>query len=65
MPCQVIDPGHAGLICPERESGGYRCERAAPHGDNEHWVSNHTIRHAALGNGYTCVEVAAMLSGQP
>lgn len=52
-PCQIADSG-ISLPCGDWESGGIRCERLDPHGPTEHWVSQHTIRHALAGNGYSC-----------
>lgn len=47
-----------GLPCSWRESGGVQCENTKPgHGDDEHWISQHTIRHSLAGNGYTCDSV--------
>lgn len=33
-----------------------QCERLDPHGDGEHWISPHTIRHDRLGNGWVCAD---------
>lgn len=49
--CQVSNPS-IHLECKAVESGGYRCERSGPH--TQHWISEHTIAHAKLGNGYAC-----------
>lgn len=57
MSCQVGDLGvRASLPCKARESGGMQCERLDPHGDGEHWISPHTIRHDRLGNGWVCAD---------
>lgn len=55
MICQVAGIGLDELVCTQRESGGYQCERTDPHGASDtHWVGKHTIGHAIVGNGHTC-----------
>jgi hypothetical protein len=53
--CQVRHVHEELLTCPSRErrGDGYRCERLDPHGD-DHWISEHTIKHDLAGNGYPC-----------
>lgn len=50
--CQVTV--YVELPCPARESGGLQCERVEPHEEDRHWLSEHTIRHSLIGNGYAC-----------
>lgn len=52
MICQEAHVGTDQLTCPARESGGYQCEVIGPH--ERHAIGDHTIRHALMGNGYTC-----------
>lgn len=40
------------ITCPETDSGGVHCEKIGPHED--HWISDHTIKHYLAGNGYPC-----------
>lgn len=55
MKCQVRHD--VKLECPEHENEmlGYQCERRGKHTD--HWISEHTIRHALAGDGYVCTQV--------
>lgn len=39
-------------------SGGIQCERTDPH-ESGHSISEHTIVHALMGNGYSCAAVQA------
>lgn len=54
MTCQVQHIGEETLICPAHESGGYRCERTDPHGQDGHRIGAHTVEHARRGNGWVC-----------
>lgn len=54
--CQVAHVGLDRITCTARESHGYLCERTDPHGDGGHRIGQHTIEHAARGNGYACGE---------
>ena len=54
MTCQVQHVGEESLTCPARESGGFRCERTDPHGDDGHRVGPHTIEHDRAGDGWVC-----------
>lgn len=52
--CQVVHP-RLGLPCPNREGGGRQCEMFGPHRVPEECrISEHTINHSLLGNGYRC-----------
>ncbi|MFI9629226.1 hypothetical protein [Streptomyces sp. NPDC052042] len=55
--CQVAHPLAYPLpSCSHRDSG-YYCENPEPgHGD-QHWTSEHTIRHVSYGDGYACEAV--------
>lgn len=59
--CQVggINPYRGRLECPERESGGFRCEVLGPH--TEHAMGAHTKTHALAGNGYLCATIENVL----
>jgi hypothetical protein len=52
--CQVGHVRERSLTCPAVESGGFRCERLDPHGDEGHRVGEHTMEHARRGNGWSC-----------
>jgi hypothetical protein len=52
--CQTSHVNVHLLTCPDRESGGYQCERLSPHGDDAHWIGPHTIEHSLAGSGYAC-----------
>ncbi len=58
--CQVRNTNTGWLQCPHRESGGYQCEAQGPH--ERHIFGMHTIRHAHLGNGFTCEAIEGWLS---
>lgn len=51
--CQIYAPW-IELPCGARESGGVRCERTDPHGEDGHRISHHTVMHDLWGNGWTC-----------
>lgn len=53
--CQVAsDEVHEELHCNQLDSGGVRCEREDFHGNATHWISDHTVQHSMVGNGFSC-----------
>lgn len=50
--CPVVDPAVERYLTCGAHEGIYRCQEIGPH--SRHRVSQHTIDHAAWGNGYAC-----------
>ena len=63
MKCQIGYPElREKLICKHVDSGGVQCERTGMYvtdPEHRHWVSEHTIRHSIIGNGYACESVTS------
>lgn len=55
--CQVV--AHREFPCKTEESHGLQCERLDEHEPiTGCWISDHTVDHSILGNGYACSSVA-------
>lgn len=50
--CPVMNPIIERYLTCDAHEGIYRCQVVGPH--SRHRVSQHTIDHAAWGNGYAC-----------